>query len=439
MMRKRPVLIILQSLVLSSGIFAQQVFHSLEEVWTYANTHNIQILSATANKKIADRSLSQSYGNLFPLIDASGNYTDNMNIPPTLVPDELFGGKPGTYKEVKFGMNYLYNGLLSVQLNMVNPQDWFNIKSAKYNDEIAALSISKTKRDLYEQIANSYCSFLLLREMLKLSNDNAKTADSIYEMATRKFELGFINEIALNNARINKEKAEKTMAESNQNLTIVLNNFKILLDFSLKDSLVITDAMDDLSGPPQGSIIFAADPDVGLSFLQVRLANNNLRLAKANLAPTLSAVYQYNAQFSTNTFLDFSGRFSLPQQYLGLRLNFPLFTGGSRIYQIRKMRVDLDIKLKVSESTLRQSEISNQNILLEYHKTQSSLLKAKEILALFKANDDHASRQFTDGFISLDDRLIVYTDYVNNQNDYFQSLSDFLVQYYRVKIRQKDF
>jgi len=417
---------------------AQQTFNSLDDLWNYAEDHNIQIISARANKDIADRGVSQAYGNILPVINSSGNYLDNIKIQPTLVPNDLFGGQPGTFKEVKFGMRYLYNGILSFQLNVINAQDWFNIKSARYNREIASLNISKTRRETYEQIANAYYSYLLLREIYRLSEENFVASDTTFSLAKHKFKEGLVSEIVQITAEINVEKARKAMEEAGQNESIVLNNLKMLLNFSSLDSILLKEDFRavTISGPT--SPVFVPDPEVGLSSLQAEQARNNLRLAKASLVPTLSAVYQYTAQFSTNNAFDFVNATSLPQQYWGFRINFPLFTGGTRMNQIRKMGIDFNNKQKIYESMVKQSDLTNRNILLEYHKTLTSFFKAREILALYKANDEHAGRKFGEGMISLDDRLKVYSDYVLNQNDYIQSLSDYFVQYYRVQIRQKE-
>jgi outer membrane protein TolC len=417
--------------------FAQQAFTSLEEVWGYADSHNIQIVSAKANKEMADKGLQQAYGNMFPVINSSGNYIDNIKIQPTLVPDEIFGGQPGTFKEVKFGQRYLYNGILNLQLNVINTQDWFNIRAAKYNSEIASLNISKTRRDTYEQIANSYYSCLLLREIFSLSEENFLSSDSTFRVARNKSDEGVINEIVLNSAAINLEKARKSVEEAGENESIAMNNLKILLNMKPGDSIILKEDFGNGGSPFTANISFTPDPEVGLSNLQMEQARNNLQLAKALLAPTLSAVYQYTAQFSTNTAFDFVSATSLPQQYWGIRINFPLFTGGTRVNQIRKMKIDLDNKQKIHESTVNQSDLANRNVLLEYKKTRASFTRAMEILALYKANDEHAGRRFSEGLISLEDRLKAYSDYVMDENDYIQSFSDYLIQYYRIQIRQK--
>lgn len=417
--------------------FAQQVFSSLEEVWGYADSHNIQIVSAVANKEIANKSVQQAYGNMFPVINSSGNYIDNIKIQPTLVPSEIFGGQPGTFKEVKFGQRYLYNGILNLQLNVINTQDWFNIRAAKYNNEIASLNISKTRRDTYEQIANSYYSCLLLHEILSLSEQNFLSSDSTYRIARNKINEGVISEIALNSAAINLEKSKKSVDESIENESIAMNNLKILLNTKPGDSIILREDFGNGSSPFTANTSFTPDPEVGLSNLQMELAKNNLLSAKALLAPTLAAVYQYTAQFSTNTAFDFINATSLPQQYWGIRINFPLFTGGTRLNQIRKMKIDLDNKQKILESMVNQSDLANKNVLLEYNKTRTSFTRAMQILALYKANDEHARRRFSEGLISLEDRLKAYSDYVMYQNDYIQSFSDYLIQYYRIQIRQK--
>jgi outer membrane protein TolC len=412
-------------------VSAQLSFSSVQDIWKYADAHNIQITAAIASEKEAVLSVRQAKGALLPSISANGNYTDNIKLQSTLIPAHLFDqtAPDGTFYEATFGKRYNYNAAANVQLDLINTQHWFAIKTARLDKEIAALNIQKTRRDLYEQLANSYYSYLLADEAEKLFRSNAVTMDTVFASVQRKYNDGFVSEVTMNNATINKEKAAKSLATATQNKLLQLNSLQQLLNTG--DSIVLR---EQAAGPyiPQP---FATDPEVTIAYEELLKSKAQWQSSKAAYAPSLSAVYQYNRMISTDHFMSFSNSNDLPSQYWGLRLSVPIFSGNSRHYTVQKAKVDMELKQQQYQSMGLQSQLTNQNILISYNTAFKDLEKAKEILAMYSSNDTHASRLLNEGSISIDDRLKYYSDMITNQQEYLQSMSDYFIQSYRLQIR----
>lgn len=417
---------------------AQLNFSCVQDLWAYADTHSIQIESANSAKAIAAKNVQQAYGSLLPTISANGAFTDNIKIQSTLIPANLFNpaAPAGTYAEATFGRRYIYNGNIAAQFDIINTQDWFAVKTARLSNEIASLNIAKTKAALYTQLANSFYTCQLLMQAEALSKENLQTATTLYAIAQNKFTEGTISEVTVNTALINKEKAVKSLAIATKNKELQLNNIKLLLNTS--DSITIT-TNKGTEHPIVADSLFTQDPDVTISYTQMQVAKIQWQSSKAVFAPTLSALYQYNTQVAADDFLKFSNSNTTPQQYWGLRLFVPIFTGGSRKYQVQKAKMDYDLKQKEYNAAKLQSGINDDNLLIAYNSSFNSYNQSKNILALYQDNNKHAERKLNEGLISLDDRLKVYADMIANQNEYLQSMSDYLIQQYRVQIRQTNF
>lgn len=412
-------------------VSAQLSFSSVQDIWKYADTHNIQITTSIAGNKEAALNVKQAKGSLLPTISAAGNYTDNIKLQSTLIPAHLFDqtAPDGTFYEATFGKRYNYNAAANVQLDLINTQNWFAIKTAKLDKEIAALNIQKTRRDLYEQMANTYYSYLLADEAEKLFFSNSTTMDTIFASVQRKYNDGFVSEVTMNNAAINKEKSAKSLLTATQNKLLQLNNLQQLLNTS--DSILIREqALSPYIPQP-----FAADPDVSIAFEELKKSKAQWQSSKAAYAPSLSAVYQYNRMITTDQFMQFSNSNDLPSQYWGLRLSVPIFSGNSRHYNVQKAKIDLELKQQQYKSAGLQSQLTNQNILISYNSAFKDLEKAKGILAMYSSNDIHATQLLDEGSISIDDRLKYYSDMIANQQEYLQSMSDYFIQSYRLQIR----
>ncbi|NLR65554.1 TolC family protein [Chitinophaga varians] len=435
---KKRLLWCIPVMLVANAARAQLRFASLQDIWAYAEQHNIQLKSAHLNGLIAGINIKQAYGAMLPVVTATGGYTDNIKIQPTLIPEKLLRPNvpDGVFTEATFGRRFIYNGGIFAQFDILNIQDWYAIRRARLNDAISRFNIANVKMGLYQQLADTYYACMLLTEAERLSRENLKTTTAIYELADNKFHEGVISEATINTVLINREKAGKSLDAATQHRQLQLNNLQLLLNVS--DSIVLT------GNPDEGTLTdaedsFPTDPAIKLSDARMQLSENELRNARAALAPTLSAIYQYNLQLSTSEFLKSKDGNTMPQQYWGLRLTAPLFAGKTRLYNIQKAKIDYDIQQKEHHHTRLQSDINNKNLLLAYKASLKTYEKAKNILALYQSNDAHATRKFNEGIISLDERLKSYSDLIINQNEYLQNMSDYFIQQYLLKIRQTNF
>lgn len=423
-----------------TALNAQQTFQSLEEVWGYADEHNIQVIAGRANQTIAQKNIVQAYGALLPVVTATGAFTDNIQIQPTLVPAELFGGDPGTFKEEQFGKRYVYNAGVTAQIDLLKLQSWFAIKSARYGYEFATRSLEKTKYDLYTQIANACYTSQLMDEATVLSSENLAISKETYQTLSLKYSEGQVNEVTINNAQINLKKAEINFSTARQNKLTALNSLKQLLGLLPNDSLrlELNAAIPSISteemqfSPYSGAEIRMTQSDMLMS-------KANWQAATASYAPTLSFIYSAGRQIAGDDIFNFNNTNNLPQQYWGLRLTIPILAGNTRSFQNAKARIDYDTKKSQYENAIATTEIKDQNLIASYLTASTAFYKAKEILELYKQNDLHAKRKMNEGLISVDERLRAYQDYVTYQNEYLQAMAENFIQYYNVKIRQKTY
>ncbi|WP_153796250.1 TolC family protein [Foetidibacter luteolus] len=434
MLRLERILLIIALGLAGNTAFGQLRFSSLEDIWGYADKHSTEIQAARNNRLIAEKSLKQAYGSMLPSVTANGSFTDNVTIQSTLIPATLFNpaAPEGTFTEATFGRRYIYNANINTQFDILNMQDWFAVKAAKFEKEMATLNIEKSRRDLYARLADAYFSCLLLNEAERITLEDLNTTTVVYNIARNKFNDGLVSGITLNTALINKSKAEKSLGVIAENRKIQLNNLRLLLNCN--DSIYLPETLP-LKVQVVDSISFLPDPEIGLANTEMLVAMNNWKSSKAAFSPVLSAVYQYNTQVASDELLKFGNSNTIPQQYWGLRLSVPIFTGGTRKYQLDKSRLEYETRRTQYEAAKLQSSISNSNILLSYNSSLKAYQKSVSILELYESNDRHAQNRLQEGVVSLDERLRSYSDLTASQNEYLQSMSDYFIQAYKLKIK----
>ena len=437
-MLKKILSVLVVSLAIAGPGRAQTVFTSLEDVWKYADAHNTSIRNANYELDKVESGVKQSYMAFLPSVNVNSSFTDNTNLQTTLVPAIILGDKtPGAVIPVQFGQKYIYQAGITAQMDILNLQTWYNMKIAGETKQMSAYALSNVKKTVYQGIASQYYGVLLMKEAARLAAKSRDITDSVYQSVQHKFDEGTANASQLDLAKMNRARAEQTLINAEFQARTAMNSLKGMLDMGVGDSVVISQSLD-LNGRTDASASFVDDPGIGNAYHQMRVSLNRYKATNANFAPTLSLGYSALGQQNDNSFrpFDAAGPTWYPANFWQVKLSWPIFTGGVRWLQSKQNKnTYLEQKMNY-EAVLKQSAISDDNLRLNYNKSQLLLEKSDEVMKLSFDNYYHISERYEAGIATLDDRLNAYSDYINYQNQYLNTLSDALVQTYLVKVRQ---
>lgn len=417
---------------------AQTTFSSVEELWKYADAHNVAIINALRETRKAEHGVTQSYLAFAPTLNANAGYTDNTTIQTTLIPAVIFGGPDNTYRPVQFGQKYTYNAGFTAQLDLVNVQTWHNTRIARETAEVNKAAGINTKRNVYQQIAAQYYNCLLSHEGLKLAKQSAAVADSVLQSINNRFAAGLASQPGVDMAKINAERAQQTYITATYQHSTALNTLKGLLALPVADSINVTGNLTSgKTEAPAGN--FTEDPAVRLQYHQVALNKSRLSQSNANAYPTLSVLYSNNTQQFDNTFrpLDASGPKWYPANFWSLRASWSILNGGNRWLQSQKNKLAYMQSQDELEQAKRQADINDENLRLSFARASALLENSRRIMLLAYDNYYHTTMRYDEGISSLEDRLRAFSDYISYQNQYLNSLSEMLVQHYNIKIRQQ--
>ena len=107
-------------LILGLGIFslnaAGQSF-TLKQCIEYAQQNNGTIINANYDIEIAQQKVAEKKGSMLPQINASGTYTDNLQLNTMVLPGEIIG-QPGTNLAVQMGTQHNVSGGVQLSQNI---------------------------------------------------------------------------------------------------------------------------------------------------------------------------------------------------------------------------------------------------------------------------------------------------------------------------------
>ena len=409
---------------------AQIQFQSFQDVLKYADEHAIQIQSAIIVEQIASANKREAKSYLYPSVNASAGYNNNLTLQPTLVPAEFFDptATSGTFRELTFGQQHVYSTGIQAQWNILNFQKMFASQTANIVAEQSEINTQKSKFNTYNLLASTYYSIMLTQEVIIIYEENLKVSEAIYNSTNEKFQKGIISEEALNASEIKQLQNRKNLQQALSNLSRFYTQLQSQLNTN--QQIIISDS------PKNFNLTYTSfetkHPEITWQEMEVDKQKSLLKEKKALLLPNLSLNYQYNNSWATDGFTDFSNANELPQQYIGAKLNLPIFNGFSSRSKIKKSKLELQQQELQLENTKLVTQNEDDLLLLDVNQFEEELAENSKIMVLIQKNDVHAENKYNSGITSLNERLDSYEDLLNAQNTYLQSLASYTLAKYKL-------
>lgn len=116
-----------------------------------------------------------------------------------------------------------------------------------------------------------------------------------------------------------------------------------------------------------------------------------------------------------------------PNRYIGLNLSIPIFTGFANKNKYQSAKISQNIARLNYDEAKRKSSLNDSILFNNYITAKHSVQTAEQNLKLADENVQLAYSKYSEGLISLDNYFAVYDDYLAVENQYFNRLSDYLI------------
>ncbi len=373
-MIKKIITAILSVLIIYPNSFAQQndsLKLSLKDAVQKTLEHNFGILLSQKDLEKAEQNDSWGKAGLYPLISAGAgqnNRYDNIESLYTNGRDESYKSSLTPY--------------INIQMNLFKG---FSVKITKENlEHLKSVSESKlrlTAENTLTQLINAYNAVLLENEKLKvteylmqLSKDRYK-----YELIRQKLGLSVSYKVL--------QEKNAFLTDSSNYLSQLMNTRsamrelgkimgdKEINDYMLTDSLRIKQTDFDLADLENK--MYENNTDLKILLTDKQIKENNVKLAKSSLYPSLSL----NAGADhTNSYLKYNSVSSTSYSYdayAGLSLSYNIFNGNNRKRNINEAKIDAE-KSQIQTEELKTVLRNNLYNLYEMYQTRKQLLKVAE-------------------------------------------------------------
>ncbi|MBK9490595.1 MAG: TolC family protein [Haliscomenobacter sp.] len=328
--------------------------------------------------------------------------------------------KKGTFREVQSGIQYVSNGNVYVDLKLFNLAAWENLRLSKLNIEATQSDNRITLKNLQSNIAANYFNIVNLQEQLKATQQNARVADTLFQIATQKYQQGLGKPQDVNEAKSNYLNSRETARQVEFLIIQQYNFLKILCDIPDQDSILIGQFINEVETLQMPQVL-PNRLEVFNGLMKEKMAWSSYCQARFALLPTVSLFWsntsqQYNTR---STLFDQDVRW-IPSSFLGVKLNWNI-PSAQAIAQISKTRYDHSLAKLNTEHLQTKMEIEAKQLSNDYRKAVAQTQTNREVFQLKRDTYTKNLSLYNAGLIGLDQVMNNYNTLVNSHYNLISS------------------
>lgn len=419
------ILVILSLLFLAQNVVFGQSY-DLQQLLKMADTANPSIRNAQLDIEINSKQKNAYLAARFPKIAATGDYKYNALIPGQVVPAAFFGGAPGTYSTVKFGVPYNLGNTIQLTQIIYNSQLNYGLAVLDINKKIVDLQLKLTQDEIKYQVASAYFNLQAINKQRNYIDSNILNIDRLMFNMNAMLKQGLITPIEIDKLKINRLTLENAVQNLESTKLQVEDALRILTGIPVQNKIsLLTDELIEKTLLIDTTTVYRPQLDLLTAQKQMNLEENKGN--KMAYLPNLSFYAAYNYTYNLKPEDNF--RTGIESAFVGLRLDWTLFDGFEKLY---KQKVNL----------LNKQKLENQEVLLKQQLEQTTINARREIenqtnsLRLNKQQLELAQKVYLQTENLFKQGTISTNDLIQADNTVQQAQSNVVGSY--IKLRQAE-
>jgi outer membrane protein len=406
---------------------------SLEQAKQYALEHSIKIKTAVADLKIAEKQIWEITATGLPQIDANVGYQYYFDIPTSLVPAEFFGGEPGEFAEIQFGIEQNLNASATVSQLLFDGSYIVGLRAARIFKELANQNLKRSEIEIRATVTESYLLVLLSRENLEIVRQNLSNMQRTLTETEQIFKAGFTDPINVDQLKLSVANMKNTIANLERQNTVTLNMLKFQLGFDLSMPIELTDSLEGLfeSIALEADSVAQFDVDRHID-LQILLSQQTMdfmamRREQSFSLPRLSASYTYQQMAMRNEFSFFKTNEPwFPTSFLAVNLDIPIFSSGNRASRVQQAKLNLEKSELATEEAGQMLKLQMQQARADFETAQEKYGNEKENLSLAQRILQRTTIMHREGLASSLELTQANDQFLMTQANYLNSIFELL-------------
>ncbi len=411
---KRILLILLSLIAIQQITFAQAVKNmTIQDCINYAVENKTALRSLQFDEELQKLKNQEITSLTRPQVNFSGSVTGFLITPTSRASSSAFGGAFGNlyapikpealdiailqqqaeaaskvkYNELQFALPYNASCTLQATQILFDPSVFVALEARKSIEELTHIATERSIEQTAYDITKAYYNVLIAEKRMALFDNNIELINGFYVMTSKLFKEGFAEKIDADRLLVQKNNLEVEKSKVANLVALSYQLLKFQMGMSLKQGIQLTTPLD-VSKITADALTSSLNMDQRIEMKQLGKAKQLQQLdlkryQKSNL-PTVVAIGSAGLASATSSFGDLFTYKYFPQALVGVSVQVPVYSGGSRKYKIEQAKMAIaktenDI-LTVSdainlENDNAKTQLKNNLIALE---NQSSNIKLAE-------------------------------------------------------------
>ena len=165
--------------LISLTIFSQEKPKSLDldEAIGFALENNSEIINAKLEIDKAYKEKWKIISEGLPQLSADFNYSNFLELPVSLIPSQIFGGKEGDFTEVSFGTEQNLVGSARMTQLLFDGSYIVGLQATKSYIEFFNNALKKTNLEVIKSVVNAYMNYLLSEANIDFIDKNIENLE----------------------------------------------------------------------------------------------------------------------------------------------------------------------------------------------------------------------------------------------------------------------
>lgn len=331
----------------------------------------------------------------------------------------------------------------SQPLSIGYSQDLFGYNSLKWDRRIEPLRFREAKKnyaEALELVAANACGYFFqlasAQNELEMAQQNFASADTLYQMAKGRYEIGLITENEMLQLEINRLNEETNVMDAQIHVQEQQQGFRSFLGLAQDETVTLTlpDSVPDIQIPLDQALSQAQEnsPEPDYYELQHRQMQSNLANARAN-AGLRASIYMQLGLSQTGSTVGESYRNPLNQQYASVSLSLPILDWGRGKGRIRVAQSQLELTETQTELGMQNFRQNVQKLVMQFNMQGRKVTIAR--LTHQRAVQRHsvATRLYVMGRSSILDLNAAIAEKNSAQRSYIAAHRTFWTLYYTLR------
>jgi outer membrane protein len=427
---KKIIVIVTALFVTAAQAQEQPTVHafSLADAVSYAQKNNVQVKNALLDIDIQTQTNREIAAAALPSVNTNLSGTNFLTIPTSLLPGQIFGGAAGTFIPVQFGTKYnstyganfsqlLFDGQVFIALQArATSLDWKR-KNAALTEENIKANIYK----IYYQLSAS-------KTQLNILDANIERLQKLANDAAAMYKNGFAEKLDVDKVNVQLNNLQTEKLKANNSVTIGFMGLKMLMGMPIKDSLVLTDVINEASLSTdvlvENDFQYGVRKDFQYLTTVKKMSQFNVKRYQLSYLPVISinGSYTKNAQRTKFDFFDNTNGAWFKTSLIGLNISLPIFNGLSTVAKIKRAKLELeqvDNQLSALKNNI-DNELSQAK--LNYMSSVATVNFQKKNMQLAENVYSQTKKKFEAGTGSNTEISAAQADLVAAQNNFMNAL-----------------